>query len=90
GPSGDVKIQSRIGAGDPVDRICREADEIGADLIVIGNRGLGNIGTLVLGSTSEKVIRKSSRSILVVKDSSVESANWEKVSAPHIAGQPRF
>lgn len=90
GASGDVKIQSRIGAGDPVDRICRDADEIGADLIVIGNRGLGNIGTLILGSISEKVVRKSSRSVLVVKDSTVESANWEKVSTPHRAGQHRF
>jgi nucleotide-binding universal stress UspA family protein len=86
GPSGEVKILSRIESGDPVERICRDADEIGADLVVIGNRGLGNIGTLVLGSVSEKVVRKSSRSVLVVKDMIAESPSWDKLGFPRKSG----
>ncbi len=89
GPSGEVKIHSRVETGDPVDRICRDADEIGADITVIGSRGLGNIGTIVLGSVSERVVRKSSRSVLVVKDLIVEGQSWDKIEFPHRAGQHR-
>ncbi len=87
GPGGELRIGSKVEHGDPVDRICKYSDEIGADLIVIGNRGLGNIGTLVLGSVSERVVRKSSRSVLVVKDVALDISNWEKTGNSHKRGQ---
>ena len=46
---------SRMGQGDPGTEITRCAEEIGADLIVTGRRGLGSIGSLVQGSTSQRV-----------------------------------
>lgn len=73
GPNGEVKIQSRIENGNPADKICSYADQINADLVVVGNRGLGNIGGLVLDSVSEKIVRKCSRTVMVVK--SVDSNN---------------
>jgi len=83
GLRGELGIQSRIETGDPVDRICRCAEEIGVDLVIVGNRGLGNVGTLVLGSVSEKVVRKSTRTVMVVKDAVSDNSDWESIgSAP--------
>ena len=41
--------------GDPAQVIATYAEQIGADLIVTGRRGLGNLGALVQGSTSQKI-----------------------------------
>ena len=41
--------------GDPGEHITACATEVGADLIVMGRRGLGSIGSLVQGSTSLRV-----------------------------------
>lgn len=47
--------QTRVGHGDPADNIVAYAKENGADLIVTGRRGLGAIGALVMGSTSQRI-----------------------------------
>lgn len=39
----------------PAEAILKEIEETGADLVVMGRRGLGNISSLVLGSVSQKV-----------------------------------
>ena len=62
-----VRVHSRILSGNVVDKICAFADEVNADIVIVGSRGLGNIGSLVLGSVSQQVVHTSSRSILVVK-----------------------
>lgn len=78
--SGGVRIRCRIEKGDPVERICAVAKEFGADLVIVGNRGLGDAGVFVLGSVSEKVVRKCSRSVLVVKGEGSDSSEWESIS----------
>lgn len=45
--------------GDPAEMIVRVAQETGSKLIFIGSRGMGALGTLVLGSTSNKVIHQT-------------------------------
>ncbi len=47
--------QIRAERGDPAEQIIACAEDCGADLIVTGRRGLGGIGSLVLGSTTQKV-----------------------------------
>jgi len=47
--------QSHSDVGDPADRIIECANSCGADLIVTGRRGLGSLGALVLGSTTQRV-----------------------------------
>ncbi|MEO0939153.1 MAG: universal stress protein [Pseudomonadota bacterium] len=42
-------------AGDPAQKIIAYADAHGADLIVTGRRGLGSVGALLLGSTSQQI-----------------------------------
>lgn len=52
----DLEIsQAHVGLGDPADQIIACAEECGADLIVTGRRGLGSVGTLIQGSTTQRV-----------------------------------
>ncbi|HET9442487.1 MAG TPA: universal stress protein [Acidimicrobiales bacterium] len=52
--------------GPPADVLLAEADEVGADLIVVGSRGVGTVAELVLGSTSTQVARRSTRPVTIV------------------------
>jgi nucleotide-binding universal stress UspA family protein len=60
--------------GDPAEVICRRAGELGADLVVIGSRGLGLLDRLLLGSVSSAVIQRAPCSVLVVRDRQQEGA----------------
>jgi len=53
--------------GSPAIAILDKADQIQADLIVIGSRGLGPIREFVLGSVSHNVVQHSKLPVLVVK-----------------------
>jgi nucleotide-binding universal stress UspA family protein len=55
--------------GRPFEEICRLAQEIDIDLIVIATRGNTGLKHLVLGSTAERVIRYSPCPVLVVRGS---------------------
>lgn len=47
--------QTYMQVGDPAHEIVACAEKCGADLIVSGRRGLGSLGALVQGSTSQKI-----------------------------------
>jgi nucleotide-binding universal stress UspA family protein len=81
-----VRIQSRILSGNVVDMICGCAEEVNADIVLLGSRGLGSIGNLVLGSVSERVVHKCPRSVLVVKGERLDTPEWEGLSTKHRAG----
>ena len=49
------KITTELRGGDPASEIVASAEEHGVDCIVIGSRGLGDLGGLLLGSVSHKV-----------------------------------
>jgi len=53
--------------GYPVSEITAVAEEIDADMIVIGSRGRGDFASLVLGSTSHGVIQHAPCDVLVVR-----------------------
>lgn len=46
-------------------RILDLAEELGADMILLGSRGLGSLGRLVLGSVSERVVHHATCPVLV-------------------------
>ena len=47
--------------------IIEDARERGADVIVMGSRGRGDLAGLVLGSTAHKVIHLADRPVLVIR-----------------------
>ncbi len=52
---GNTNIVTHQGNGDPAHDTLKCADDCGADLIVTGRRGLGNLGALMMGSTSQHI-----------------------------------
>ena len=54
--------------GQAVEEIVEQAEEIGAGLIIVGSRGRGRIGRLVLGSVSMGLAHRSSRPVLIVRE----------------------
>ena len=53
--------------GHPVDQIVRRAEDMHADLIIIGSHGRGGLADVTLGSTSRRVLRRCARPVLVVR-----------------------
>src|SRR3712207_5861536 len=54
--SGGRLTDAQLVEGRAADEILDLAEEIGADLVVIGSRGLGFVGRIALGSVSEAVL----------------------------------
>ncbi len=52
--------------GDPAQEIIAAAREKHADLIVMGSRGRGQLGGLILGSVSERVLHSAQMPVLIV------------------------
>jgi len=62
-----VKTEFTQNPGAPGRTICTVAKTWGADLIVMGRRGLGGLKELVLGSSSNYVLHHAPCSVLVVQ-----------------------
>lgn len=65
--------EQHLRRGRPADEIPALANAIGADLIVVGSRGLGTIKRLLIGSTAEAVVHSAQRPVLVVRGA---AADW--------------
>ena len=61
------EVKLRIERGLPFKEILRVEEEEDVSLIVIGSHGKSNIKEMLLGSVSEKVLRKATKPVLVVK-----------------------
>ena len=65
----DGKVtQTHIRLGRPVEEIIILADEIDAELVVMGSRGLGGVRRLLLGSVSDGVVRHAHCPVMVVRE----------------------
>jgi nucleotide-binding universal stress UspA family protein len=53
--------------GDPADAVVRQAKDEGADLIVVGTRGLNVAQRTLLGSVSTKIVHHAECDVLVVR-----------------------
>ena len=62
-----VTVQCCMATGPVLDVISQKAEAVNAGLLVLGARGAGLLRRLVLGTTAERLLRRSTRSLLVVK-----------------------
>ena len=62
----DVSTGVSVETGDVIPEILARANDMSADLVVIGTHGRSGFERLALGSIAERVIRRSSRPVLTV------------------------
>ena len=53
--------------GNPVEQILAQAEEKNCDLIVMGTHGHGTLADVMMGSTARRVLRRSTKPVLVVR-----------------------
>jgi len=67
-----VAVDLHEAAGAVLDEIVREAEALQAGLIVTGARGAGFLRRLMLGTTSERLMNRTTRPLLVVRQTAHE------------------
>lgn len=76
--------------GKPADELLSLAYEIGADLIIIGSKGLTGVKRLILGSVSEKVVREARCTVEVARPKTYEHVELDNIIEvePHLSYVP--
>jgi nucleotide-binding universal stress UspA family protein len=63
----EVELETDIAVGHPVEQIVHRAETDHVDLIVLGRRGMSRFEKMIVGSTSEKVLRYAHCPVMVVR-----------------------
>lgn len=63
---GGVKAESHARTGDPAEVILDLAEELGASVIIVGNKGIGSLKRFVMGNVPSKIVHNSPCSTYVV------------------------
>lgn len=61
-----VKVTTTAVQGDPADALLDTAEKIGADTIIVGNKGIGSVKRFVLGNVPAKIVHNSPCSTYIV------------------------
>lgn len=62
----DLVSSILVHEGDAADEILKTAEKLNSDIVILGAHGKGILSHTFLGSVSEKVLRQSTRPVLVV------------------------
>jgi nucleotide-binding universal stress UspA family protein len=73
-PYETVRAERRLEEGDAVTEVLRVAQEVSADLIVLGTHGRSGLARLLMGSVAEQIVRKAACPVLTVKAPFPETA----------------
>jgi nucleotide-binding universal stress UspA family protein len=71
---GGVKVQTHVSQKDPADALLEVAEEIGANLIVVGNKGMHGAKRFVLGSVPNTVSHRAHCNVLIVATDAANGA----------------
>jgi nucleotide-binding universal stress UspA family protein len=63
-----VEVAASLGSGSVLDEILAEAERGDARLIVVGAQGEGVLRRLLLGTTAERLVRRTPRPVLIVRE----------------------
>jgi nucleotide-binding universal stress UspA family protein len=63
----EVALETDIAVGHPVEQIVHRAETDHVDLIILGRRGMSRFEKMIVGSTSEKVLRYAHCPVMVVR-----------------------
>lgn len=74
----DVTPTVEVVVGDPFETLLRASDR--ADMVVLGRRGRGGFGGLLLGGTADRLLRTCRRPVLIVRTSVEQS--YRRVLVP--------
>ena len=75
----EIPAHVRVEVGDPAEMIVSVAEEIEADLIVIGSRGMGSMVSFFTGSVSRDVLHNATCPVLVMKG---VPDDWDEEARP--------
>lgn len=78
----DLDVITVVREGDPTSTIVEYADESGIDLVVMPTHGRTGVNRLVLGSITERVVRKSEIPVLAIRPEATVRVSPERVLVP--------
>ena len=80
-----VPVETRLVEGFAPEQILKVADEVKADLIVIGSHGRTGLGRLLMGSVAEEVLRHATCPVLTVRTHAPAAAQPKTKPKPEAA-----
>lgn len=63
----EIPVESETREGNPAQVVVTAATELGADLIVVGSRGLGGFRGVLLGSVSQRCVSHAQCPVVIVR-----------------------
>lgn len=87
GPSPGFPVETCLREGTPAEEILRAADDVGADLIVMGSHGRTGLGRLLMGSVAEAVMRRAGCPVLLAKGPVVTASTAVHGDAAQVPGR---
>ncbi|WP_224994652.1 universal stress protein [Cesiribacter sp. SM1] len=74
-----VEIEYEVRFGEPADSIILDITKSNIDLVIMGSRGASRINRLILGSTTEDVIRKAQCPVITMKCNVDNIKNMQRI-----------
>ena len=65
--AGGAEFESEIGSGDPGHTLVEIAEAFDCDMVIMSARGIGMLGSAVLGSVANSVLHAAQMPVLIVK-----------------------
>ena len=89
-PYANVRVERRLEEGDAAGEILRVAEEVHADLIVMGTHGRTGLERLLMGSVAEKVVRGAVCPVVTTKVPFPETVTEREPAAATAAPASNF